>query len=141
MKDGKVHVCNKFLSARHPKSGTAEGLWECFQQAVSHGGIVDWKDKLIGFGCDGTSVNIAAGGLKGYLRQSVQWVVVFWCLAHWLELSLKDALSNTVFSSIDNMLMRLYYIYNKSPKKCCELEVVVAELSVLRANTDAHYWW
>lgn len=30
-------------------------------------GIVDWDDKLIEFGCDGTSVNIAAGGLKGYI--------------------------------------------------------------------------
>ena len=128
--DGKVHVRNKFLSVRRPKSGCAEGLFECLEKAVGHVGIADsdWKDKLIGFGCDGTSVNIAAGGLKGYLEQSVPWVVVFWCLAHRLELSLKDALSSTLFSSIDNMLMRLYYLYEKSPKKCRELEDVVAEL-------------
>ena len=127
-KDGKVHVRNRFLSVRHPKHGTAEGLFECFQRAVSHVGIVDWEDKLVGFGCDGASVNIAAGGLRGYLEQSVPWVVVFWCLAHRLELSLKDALSGTLFSSIDNMLMRLYYLYNKSPKKCRELEDVVDQL-------------
>ena len=93
-------------------------MFECFQQAVSHVGMVDWKDKLNGFGYDGTSVNIAAGELKGYLQQSVPWVVVFWCLTHWLVLSLKDALSNTLFSSTGNIL---YYIYNKSPKKCREL--------------------
>ena len=127
-KDGKVHVCNRFLSVRHPKHSTAEGLFECFQKAVSHVGIVDWEDKLVGFGCDGASVNIAAGGLRGYLEQSVPWVVVFWCLAHQLEWSLKDALSGTLFSSIDNMLMRLYYLYNKSPKECRELEDVVDQL-------------
>ena len=41
---------------------------------------------------------------------------------------MKDALSGTLFSSIDNMLMRLYYLYNKSPKKCRELEDVVDQL-------------
>ena len=40
-------------------------------------GIVDWEVKLIGFGCDGTNVNIAAGGLRGFLEKSVPWIVVF----------------------------------------------------------------
>ena len=130
--DGRVHIRTKFLSVRRPKSGSAEALFECLEKAVGHVGIThsDWKDKLIGFGCDGASVNMAAGGLRGYLQHCVPWVVVFWCLAHWLELALKDALSSTLFSSIDNMLMRLYYLYEKSPKKCRELEDVVAELRV-----------
>ena len=55
---------------------------------------------MIGFGCDGASVNIAAKGLRGYLEESVPWVIVFWCLAHRLELPLKDALKGTVFSAI-----------------------------------------
>lgn len=33
--NSKVHVCNRFLMVRHPKSGTAEGLRECFQKVVS----------------------------------------------------------------------------------------------------------
>ena len=45
------------------------------------------------------------------------WVVVFWCLAHRLELALKDAFGSTLFSSIDDMLMRVYCLYEKSPKK------------------------
>ena len=127
-KDSKVHVCNRFLSVRHPMRSTAERLFECFQEAVSHVGIVDWEDKLVGFECDGARVNIAVGGLRGYLAQSVPWMVAFWCLAHQLELSLKDALSGTLFSSVNNMLMGLYYLYNKSPKKWHKLEDVVAEL-------------
>ena len=109
-KDGKVHVHDRFLTVRQPKSGNAEGLFECFKTALSYVGVANWEDKLIGFGCDGTSVNIAAGGLRGYLEQSVPWVVVFWCLAHRLELSLKDALGATLLSSIDDMLMRVYYL-------------------------------
>ena len=54
--------------------------------------------------------------------------MVFWCLAHRLELSLNDALKDTFFSSIDEMLLRVYYLYEKSPKKCRELDDVVAEL-------------
>ena len=45
-------------------------------------------------------------------------------------MSLKDALRGTLFSFVDDMLMRLYYLYNKSPKKCHELEDVVAKLRV-----------
>ena len=102
--------------------------FECFKAAMEFVGIVDWELKLIGFGCDGTNVNIAAEGLTGFLEKSVPWIVVFWCLAHRLELSLKDALASTFFSTVDDMLMRIYYLYEKSPKKCVELEEIVEEL-------------
>lgn len=128
--DGRVHVCSKLFAVRQPKSGDAEGLFKCFEAAMSYVDIPDWTSKLVGFGCDGASVNIAAGGLRGHLEESVTWVVVIWCLAHRLELSLKDALKGTLFSSIDDMLLRAYYLYHKSPKKCRELDEVVASLQM-----------
>ena len=126
--DGQVHVCNNFFTVRQVKRGDACGLFECFKAAMEFVGVTNWEEKLIGVGCDGTNVNIAAGGLRGYLEEAVPWIVVFWCLAHRLELSLKDALANTFFSTIDDMLMRVYYLYEKSPKKCVELAEVVDEL-------------
>ena len=127
--DRKVHTRNKFLTVRRPDSGDAKGLFECFEKAMEFMGIGDeWKKKLVGFGCDGTSVNIAAHGVKGYLQEASPWVEVFWCLAHQLELSLKDALNDTLFQAINEMLLRVYYVYEKSPKKCRELECVVEEL-------------
>ena len=51
-----------------------------------------------------------------------------WCLAHRLELAIKDALNDTFFKSIDEMLLRLYYLYEKSPKKCTELDSIVTDL-------------
>ena len=54
--------------------------------------------------------------------------MVFWCLAHWVKLALKDAFKDTLWSTIDEMLLRVYYLYEKSPKQCRELEEVVSEL-------------
>ena len=51
-----------------------------------------------------------------------------WCLAHRLELAVKDALKGTSFDLINDMLLRLHYIYEKSPKKCRELEEVIKDL-------------
>ena len=71
---------------------------------------------------------MAAGGLKGLVENELPWIFWMWCLAHRLELSVKDALKSTFFNQIDEMLLRLYYIYEKSPKKCRELEDVIIEL-------------
>ena len=73
---------------------------------------------------------MGACGLRSLLEEPMPWIVVFWCLAHRLELSLKDALKKTFFSAIDDMLMHLYYLYEKSPKKCKELSEVVANLKL-----------
>eukprot|EP00731_Ephydatia_muelleri_P017065 Em0010g163a len=126
--DRKVHVRSRFLAVQEIKRANAEGLFQCFKNAMSHVGISDWETKVIGFGCDGTNANIASGGLRGHLEESMPWIVVFWCLSHRLELALKDALKNTYFSTVDDMLLKLYFLYEKSPKKCREIEDIVAEL-------------
>ena len=125
---GSVHLWSRFLCIRQPRSGNAEGLHECFGRALSYMGIDDVPHKLIGFGCDGTNVNIGERALKGLLQAHKPWLVVCWCMAHRLELAIKDALRGTFFSTIDEQLMRAYYLYAKSPKKCRDLQVVVEEL-------------
>ena len=67
----------------------------------------NWAQKLVGFGTDGAAVNLAEGGFQ--LKQVAPWMEMVWCLAHRLELALKDALKNTLFSSIDEMLLRVYF--------------------------------
>ena len=56
--DRKVHVCSSFLSVQQPTRADAKVLFECFTSALDHVGIVGWEEKLISFGCDGTSINI-----------------------------------------------------------------------------------
>ena len=83
---------------------------------------------LVGIGTDGASANIAAAGMKGLVEKELPWVFWMWCLAHRVELAIKDALSHTSFELIDEMLLRLYYIYEKSPKKCRQLEEIIDDL-------------
>ena len=53
---------------------------------------------------------------------------VGWCYAHRLELACKNALTSTLFKDMEEMLLRLYYLYEKSPKKTRELGEIVEEL-------------
>ncbi len=94
------------------------------------------KKKLIGFGCDGASVNIGANGLRRFLEDVVSWIICFWCLAHRLQLTLKDALDKTLCSTIDDMLLHLYYLYEISPKKCRELNEIVESLQMCLDETE-----
>ena len=84
--------------------------------------------RLVGIGSDGPSANIARGGLKGLVESQCEWVFWMWCLAHRLELAVKDALKGTTFDIVDDTLLKVYYIYQKAPKKCRELEEVVSDL-------------
>ena len=101
-----------------------------------HGADQGQMIKLIGFGCDGTNANIADGGLKGFLKEAVPWVFVFWCLGHCHELSLKDALKTTFFASVDELLLQVYYTYEKAPKKCRELGTVAEELRACMESSE-----
>jgi hypothetical protein len=84
--------------------------------------------KLVSIGSDGASANVAKKGLKGIVESRCEWMFWMWCLAHRLELAVKDALKATVFNDVDDMLVKLYYIYEKSPKKCRELEEIILDL-------------
>ena len=67
---------------------------------------------------DGAS---AAGGLKGLVEKELPWVFWNWCLAHRLELAIKDALKNSSFDLIDEILLRLYYkLFMRSRQKNVE---------------------
>lgn len=126
-----------FFAVRNLKSATAKGLHESLTTAMEYMRVTDWKKKMIGFGCDGANTNMGQQrGLRGLLQGEAPWVFVFWCLAHRLELSIKDALKATYFTNIDELLLRLYYVYEKSPKKCRELETVAAELQSCLEESD-----
>lgn len=71
---------------------------------------------LVGIGTDGVSANIAATGLKGLVGKKAHWLYWTWCLAHHVELAIKDALKTTSYSLIDVILLHLCYIYEKSLK-------------------------
>ena len=92
--DSKDHVHDEFVAVWQPKCSSAT------ESSVSVLSFVDVTDSnnLVGFGYDGINTYIAAHGTRG---ESVPLVITFWCFAHCLELSLKDALKDTLFSVTD----------------------------------------
>ncbi len=97
----------------------AAGLFQSLKSALLRLGIshVDAINctKLVGIGSDGAAANIAKGGLKGLVEEHCDWIFWMWCLAHRLELAVKHALKGTFFDDIEDMLLRLYYLCEKSP--------------------------
>ncbi len=139
--DEKFHTRMEYFTVVRPESVTAQGLFEVLGCGLRSLGIQEvWAEqctKLVGIGTDGVSANIAASGLKGLVEERLSWVFWMWCMAHHLELAIKDALKGTAFDAIDEFLLRLYYLYEKSPKKCRELEEVIADLKECLSFDDA----
>ena len=130
-----------YFTVTRPASVSAEGLFDVLGgalQSLSISSITREEcSKLVGLGTDGgASANIARAGLKGLVEQKLPWVFWMWCLAHRLELAIKDALKTTSFTLIDEMLLRLYLLYEKSPKKCRELEEIMTHLKECLSDTS-----
>ena len=106
------------FSVLRPDSANAAGLFECLQKSLQQFGVsvinAENCKRLNGIGTDGASANVAAAGLKGLVEKEISWIFWMWCLAHQVELALKDALKHTAFNFIDDVLTQLYYIYRKS---------------------------
>ena len=130
--DEKIHTRTTYFHVGRPSTVDAAGLFQGLRDALLKLGIaeVDAESciKLVGIGSDGAAANIAQGGLKGLVEAQLEWIFWMWCFAHRIELAVKDALKGTAFDDIDDMLLKLYYLYEKSPKKCRELEEVISDL-------------
>ena len=127
--DEKMHTRTTYFHVCRPKTVDAAGLLQSLKSALLRLGISDINPenckKLVGIRSDGASANIARGGLKGLVESQCKWIFWMWCLAHRLELAVKDG---TAFDAVDDMLLKLYYLYEKAPKKCRELAEVVSDL-------------
>ena len=127
-----MHTRTNYFHVCRPKSVDAAELFQSLKGALLQLRISDIDPEnckmLVGIGSDGASANIARGGLKGLVQSQCEWMFWMWCMAHRLELAVKDALVGTAFDAVDDMLLKLYYLYEKSPKKCRELTEVVSDL-------------
>ena len=74
--------------------------------------------------------------MKGKLQAALPWLHWAWCYTHRLELACCDAFSSRLFRDIDEMLLRLYYLYEKSPKKCRDLSDLVSDLKDVYEFSD-----
>ena len=118
-----VRIHTSHLKVTRPSSVSAAGLFHVLVSTLQNhccksGGVV-------GFGSDGAAAYVASAELKGLVEEKLPWVFWMYGLAHRLALAIKDALKRTSLDLIDEMLHRLYLLYENSPKKHRQLEEVV----------------
>ena len=91
--------------------------------------VLSGKPVLIGGGTDGASVNVGQhNSMRAKLQDALQWLFWAWCYAHRLELASKNGLTSSLFKEVEELLLRLYYLYKKSPKRTRELASIVEDL-------------
>ena len=113
----------KYFSIENIKHGNAEGLNDAIKTAFERFGIKKFENSIVGLNCDGANVNIGINnGLGKLVKDSAPWLELVHCFNHRIELALKDVFEKTFFSKIENMLTKLYYLYQKSPKRYRELK-------------------
>ena len=110
--DEKLCTRTSHFKIMRPSTVNAQGLFDTLQEVLQNLGIqaIDSEKctRLVGIGTDGASANITGGDLNGLKEAKLPWMFWMWCLAHRMELAVRDALKMTYFSSVDGMLLNLY---------------------------------
>ena len=116
-----IEVKIAFLEMNDLNDQSVSGLTAASKSSFQSVGITK-TNKLIGFTFDGASVNRGdKNSVKTSLLENSPWLVFIWCIAHHLELAIENALQGTIFDTIDEMILRLFYLYQKAPKKLRQL--------------------
>ncbi len=95
---------------------TAPGILKLLVETFAAFGV-DLMKKLVSICVDGAAVNLGVRhGLAALIKKDVPWLVAIHCMNHRLELSAKDAFSNTFLNKVSTMLVNLHFVYEKSKK-------------------------
>ena len=102
----------KYLKIVEPESTKAEGILAAIDQLFFEFDLANYKQKTVRFCSDGASVMI--GAKKGVIQLmktngNADWIKEVWCLAHRLELAVKDAFKSTYMDRVIEMLISTYY--------------------------------
>lgn len=104
-----------------PDSVSGSGLFQALEGALlsldTHAIDDTHCSKLVGIATDGASANC----LNRLVERKFTWIFLDGVSN---PLAIKDAQNGTAFELIDEMLLRLHYLYEKSPKKCEDIALV-----------------
>lgn len=121
-----VRTCNsgkietKFIGVASMVRANAEGITNGLKYLVSQNLKLQWNDfakKLVAVSCDGASVMVGSrSGVATLLRKDQPALITLHCMAHRLELTLKDAAKKQQLfnKAISVLAMGLYYFYRNS---------------------------
>ncbi|XP_068720447.1 zinc finger protein 862-like [Montipora capricornis] len=130
VKDGQP--LNRLVGHKAVAHGHAQGILDTVKESFEGVGILEWKDKLVGIGADGASVNLGTKcGVAALLRLDIPYLVDFHCLPHRLELALLEMQrSCRQVEIIYEVLQMIWKTYHYSPKSTRELQAIGNELGV-----------
>ena len=115
-----------------PSRADASGISHCIGDALKQVGVTNVLDSecamgvekfpvLVGGGTDGAAVNVAeSGGLRS-TKTSISLDLLVMVLCSSPRAYLQGCFFQSTFSAIEDLLLRLYYLYERSPKKSSDL--------------------
>ena len=118
---------NYYLGLADVEHAHAEGVYTAIDNTFRSLGINDWKDRVIGAGCDGASVNVGNSySIAMRVRdQDHLYVLIVYFTAYHLELEVLAAIKeNNNLTTVQDLLHKLYKHYHYSPKALRELRAI-----------------
>ena len=105
----------RYFSNENIENANAVGDLSSINTTFERFGIINFEKSLLDLNCDHASVNNGAyGGLGALLKENIPWLELVHFFNHRIKLVLNGAIENSVFFKIENMLMKLYNVYQES---------------------------
>ncbi|XP_052806605.1 zinc finger protein 862-like [Mya arenaria] len=110
----------KYFKLEEPENTKANGILAAIDHAFFVNDLQNYKQKTVGFCSDGASVMMGARrGVIQLMREegNAEWILPVWCMAHRLELAVKDCFKSTYMDNVIELLESIYYFYKGSAKR------------------------
>lgn len=119
----------KYMKLVEPANTKVDGILAAINGAFADFGFSarEYKQNMIGFGSDGASVMMGArrGVIELFkVEGQADWTLSVWCLAHKLELAVKDCFKGTFMDNVTETLTFICYFYKGSAKRNKEVSEV-----------------
>ena len=131
--EGKINT--QYLGIMQVERGTSANIYAALKQCVLEYSGFSWENfmsMIVAIGSDGAATMVGKSkGLYGLLLRDVPSALSVHCMAHRLELSLKDCLKSGLSEKITSgFLVTLFYFYKNSPLNRSMLKVSYESLQM-----------
>ena len=127
----KGEIENSFVGLKACENSKAPGIKAAVETAMTEV-CRNWKAKTVALGADGANVMLGEiSGVYGLLKQEIPHIFKEHCVAHRLELSFADTLSDVpVLKDVKEMLQGIWKHYHYSAKAVRELKELAESMKV-----------
>ena len=127
--NGEVKIF--FLNIIAVPRANAEGIFNAIMKSLNKFDE-ELKHKIIGFTCDGASVNVGQiAGVITFFHSLYAAILLVHCLSHRLELSFKQAVKGVkLYEKINSLLSELFKFYHTSPLQTENLKTSFNSLEI-----------